>query len=78
MGLEYWLRYADELRSAGEGHAGSLQYEVAFVELLKAATIILERIPKLATFGPEPEHWADMLVPILTRFVEAFDAGITA
>ncbi|KDQ55839.1 hypothetical protein JAAARDRAFT_208606 [Jaapia argillacea MUCL 33604] len=34
---------------------------------------LLSRIPKLATFGQEAAHWADLLTPILTRFVEAFD-----
>ncbi|KDQ55838.1 hypothetical protein JAAARDRAFT_180698 [Jaapia argillacea MUCL 33604] len=34
---------------------------------------LLSRIPKLATFGEEAAHWADLLTPILTRFVEAFD-----
>ena len=34
---------------------------------------ILLRIEKLKEFGPEPEAWARLLRPILTRFVQAFD-----
>ncbi|KJA15904.1 hypothetical protein HYPSUDRAFT_333356 [Hypholoma sublateritium FD-334 SS-4] len=34
---------------------------------------ILLRIEKLKEFGPEPEAWAFLLRPILTRFVQAFD-----
>ena len=35
--------------------------------------ILLSRIDKLKEFGPEPEAWAALLLPILTRFVDAFD-----
>ena len=34
---------------------------------------LLDRILKLASFGNEPAQWARLLIPILTRFVEAFD-----
>lgn len=34
---------------------------------------LLSRIDKLKEFGPEPEAWARLLRPILTRFVQAFD-----
>lgn len=34
---------------------------------------LLSRINKFEGFGPEPEAWATLLRPILTRFVQAFD-----
>ncbi|KAF4618484.1 hypothetical protein D9613_009747 [Agrocybe pediades] len=34
---------------------------------------ILERVDKLGTFGEEPTAWANLLRPILRRFVSAFD-----
>ncbi|KAF9542659.1 hypothetical protein CPC08DRAFT_650114 [Agrocybe pediades] len=34
---------------------------------------VLERIDKLETFGEEPAAWANLLRPILRRFVGAFD-----
>lgn len=34
---------------------------------------LLSRTNKLAEFGAEPEAWARLLRPILTRFVQAFD-----
>ncbi|KAF8201374.1 hypothetical protein BJ912DRAFT_945189 [Pholiota molesta] len=37
---------------------------------------LLARIDKLQQFGPEPEAWASLLRPILTRFVKAFDGDL--
>ncbi|KAF5310061.1 hypothetical protein D9619_010584 [Psilocybe cf. subviscida] len=36
---------------------------------------LLRRIDRLHLFGKEPEAWAAMLRPILTRFVNAFDGN---
>ncbi|KAF9484824.1 hypothetical protein BDN70DRAFT_849120 [Pholiota conissans] len=36
---------------------------------------LLLRIDKLKDFGPEPEIWASLLHPILSRFVTAFDGN---
>ena len=34
---------------------------------------ILARVDKLDSFGTEPGNWADLLKPILRRFIRAFD-----
>ncbi|KAL9638337.1 MAG: hypothetical protein Q9164_001613 [Protoblastenia rupestris] len=39
-----------------------------------ASVDILERLDKLKTFGEEAEEWYHLLVPVLKRFIAAFDA----
>ncbi|PTB62137.1 hypothetical protein BBK36DRAFT_1185661 [Trichoderma citrinoviride] len=34
---------------------------------------LLERLPKLATFGEEPAHWSKLLTKVVEKMVETFD-----
>lgn len=43
--LKHWLRTAEKARKVGQGHVDNHNYESAFVEFAKAATIILEKLP---------------------------------
>jgi hypothetical protein len=43
--LKYWLRTAELARKAGKQYAEDGDYERSFVQLARAATIILERMP---------------------------------
>ncbi len=45
IGLKHWLRTAEKARKNGEDLAEKREYEHAFIELAKAATIVLEKIP---------------------------------
>lgn len=45
IGLKHWLRTAEKARKNGEDLADKREYEHAFIELAKAATIVLEKIP---------------------------------
>ncbi|KAH7908544.1 hypothetical protein BJ138DRAFT_1068611 [Hygrophoropsis aurantiaca] len=44
-GLKSWLKNADGFRKAGRSHAEAGDFESAFMEFAKAATIILEKLP---------------------------------
>ncbi|PSS34205.1 hypothetical protein PHLCEN_2v1755, partial [Hermanssonia centrifuga] len=44
--LKHWLRTAEKARKVGQAEAEAQNYEAAFVEFAKAATIVLERLPK--------------------------------
>jgi hypothetical protein len=44
-GLKQWLKAADGFRKAGRAYHEAGDFEAAFVEFAKAATIILEKLP---------------------------------
>ena len=44
-GLKHWLRTAEKARRTAETFVQKKQYEAAFVEYAKAATIVLEKLP---------------------------------
>ncbi|KAJ3551771.1 hypothetical protein NM688_g4515 [Phlebia brevispora] len=43
--LKHWLRTAERARKAGQAYVEAQNYEAAFIEFAKAATIVLERLP---------------------------------
>ncbi|KAF9648230.1 hypothetical protein BDM02DRAFT_3082246, partial [Thelephora ganbajun] len=43
--LKHWLRTAELARKSGKQHAENGDYERSFVQLARAATIILEKMP---------------------------------
>lgn len=45
MGLKHWLRTAEKARRNGDYYADHHDYERAFVEYARAATIVLEKLP---------------------------------
>ncbi|KAI8989095.1 hypothetical protein BD414DRAFT_415188 [Trametes punicea] len=44
-GLKHWLRAAEKARRTGDQLVQAQDYEGAFVEYAKAATIVLEKLP---------------------------------
>lgn len=44
-GLKHWLRTAERARKSAEAYVQADDYESAFVEYAKAATIVLEKLP---------------------------------
>ena len=44
-GLKHWLRTAEKARRAAESYVEAKDYESAFIEYAKAATIVLEKLP---------------------------------
>ncbi|KAH9929115.1 uncharacterized protein BXZ73DRAFT_78251 [Epithele typhae] len=51
LGLKHWLRSAEKARRSAERLVHEQQYEAAFIEYAKAATIVLERLPKHREYG---------------------------
>ncbi|KAH9854548.1 hypothetical protein C2E23DRAFT_726199 [Lenzites betulinus] len=45
LGLKHWLRTAEKARRTAESLTQAHEYESAFVEYAKAATIVLEKLP---------------------------------
>ncbi|KAI0827354.1 hypothetical protein BC628DRAFT_1409727 [Trametes gibbosa] len=45
IGLKHWLRTAEKARRMAESLTQAHEYESAFVEYAKAATIVLEKLP---------------------------------
>ena len=45
MGLKHWLRTAERFRNAGNVHIENGDLEQGFVELAKAATIVMQKVP---------------------------------
>ncbi|KAI0356862.1 hypothetical protein OH77DRAFT_175344 [Trametes cingulata] len=45
LGLKHWLRTAEKARRTAESLIQAHDYEGAFVEYAKAATIVLEKLP---------------------------------
>lgn len=45
LGLKHWLRTAEKARRTAESLIQAHDYEAAFVEYAKAATIVLEKLP---------------------------------
>lgn len=43
--LKHWLRTAEKARKAGNSYVEDGNYEAAFIEFARAATIVLERLP---------------------------------
>lgn len=48
--LKHWLRTAEKARKAGQAHVETQNYEAAFVEFARAATIVLEKLPTHADY----------------------------
>ena len=48
--LKHWLRTAEKARKAGQAYVEAQNYESAFVEFARAATIVLEKLPLHAEF----------------------------
>lgn len=43
--LKHWLRTAEKARKVGNNHVDARDYEAAFIEFARAATIVLEKLP---------------------------------
>lgn len=43
--LKHWLRTAEKARKVGQAHVEAKNYEAAFIEFARAATIVLEKLP---------------------------------
>lgn len=50
MPLKHWLRAAEKARKAGQAHVETQNFEAAFVEFARAATIVLEKLPTHADY----------------------------
>ena len=48
--LKHWLRTAEKARKTGQAHVEAQNYEAAFVEFARAATIVLEKLPTHADY----------------------------
>lgn len=44
--LKHWLRTAEKARKVGNAFVESRDYESAFIEFARAATLVLEKLPK--------------------------------
>jgi STAM-binding protein len=45
MPLKHWLRTAERARKDGNSYVDAKNWEAAFIELARAATIVLEKLP---------------------------------
>lgn len=43
--LKHWLRTAEKARKVGQSYVDASNYEAAFIEFARAATIVLEKLP---------------------------------
>ena len=43
--LKHWLKVAEKVRAAGNQHIDQGDLEMGFVELARAATIVMEKVP---------------------------------
>ena len=43
--LKHWLRTAEKARKNGNAHVEAGDYELAFIEYARAATLVLEKLP---------------------------------
>ena len=43
--LKHWLRTAEKARKVGNSYVDARDYEAAFIEFARAATIVLEKLP---------------------------------
>jgi len=50
--FEYWLRTAELARESGKRYAENMDYERSFVQLARAASIILEKMPTHKDYHP--------------------------
>ena len=67
-GLEYHLKSAERYRQEGKEYARSGDMENAFVELVKAATIVIEQLPEhpdyIAKLKPDQRHNLVLVCPL--------------
>lgn len=89
-GLKHWLRTAEKSRRAGQDYLDAQDYESAFIEFARAATLVLERLPthreyntllsadqrhNLGTNGQEILDSLSKLKPILVQRYEDWRAN---
>lgn len=43
--LKHWLRTAEKARKVGQSYVDARNYEAAFIEFARAATVVLEKLP---------------------------------
>ena len=70
-GFKYHLKLAERYRRAGKEHAKSGDMENAFVELAKAATLVLERLPEHPEYNtmlnPNQRHNLGLVCSLLFK-----------
>ena len=73
-GFKYHLKLAERYRREGKEYARSGDMENAFVELAKAATLVLERLPEHPDYNtklnPNQRHNLGLVCPFIKTFFE--------
>lgn len=73
MGLKHYLKLAEKHRREGKQYARLGDAENAFVELAKAATLVLERVPEHPDYNtmlnPTQQHNLSMVCPLFFSFL---------